>query len=432
MIYLRKPNIMKITIFTFLFFFLFSTLKAQCPEGIFFQTQSQIDQFIIDYPNCENLNGDLGVIAISAIHNLDGLQNLKSISGEVRLEFGNNYTSNININGLSNLEFIGSHFIIRNSSIPSVSNLFNNLETIGGILRIENNFYLRDFSGFNALINCGNIEILDNNKLLNLSGFNSIQNIDGYIWLRFNSPFDGETMEITGFQNLHSLSRSLTISDPGNPVIINAFENLEELGTGLHLDYISDNIDSFNSLRHLNIYGAYISVLGLLNVLPLENLTTVIDKITLIASDMTSLWGLENTNQFTDLEIKYNQNLSYCSLPNICTYLQNGGLAEISNNTAGCNSIQEVLDNCNMSIDSHELNSKIEVYPNPVKNDLNISLKDNDLKINKISLYDLSGKLIIEFKNQQKLNLSFYPNGNYVIVIDTDKGFISKKITIAK
>ena len=56
----------------------FLELNAQCPPGhVQFNSQSEVDQFIIDYPNCTVISGDLYISG--GITDLMGLQNITSI-----------------------------------------------------------------------------------------------------------------------------------------------------------------------------------------------------------------------------------------------------------------------------------------------------------------------------------------------------------------
>jgi hypothetical protein len=73
------------------------------------------------------------------------------------------------------------------------------------------------------------------------------------------------------------------------------------------------------------------------------------------------------------------------------------------------------------------LQDKVEVYPNPVKDNLYIK---SDLKSDsKISVIDMSGKLLKTFTGKsESYNLSDLPKGTYMILIDSDKGTIRKKI----
>ena len=56
-----------------LIFFQITTLSQPClPEGITFTTQAQIDSFQINYPNCNEIEGDVEIIG-DDITNLNGL-----------------------------------------------------------------------------------------------------------------------------------------------------------------------------------------------------------------------------------------------------------------------------------------------------------------------------------------------------------------------
>ncbi|GAA4164887.1 hypothetical protein GCM10022217_36190 [Chryseobacterium ginsenosidimutans] len=73
------------------------------------------------------------------------------------------------------------------------------------------------------------------------------------------------------------------------------------------------------------------------------------------------------------------------------------------------------------------LQDKVEVYPNPVKDNLYIK---SDLKSDsKISVTDMSGKLLKTFTGKSDAyNLSDLPKGTYMILIDNGKETIRKKI----
>jgi len=76
------------------------------PEGITFTRQSQIDNFLINYPNCTEIEGTVRIVGDS-IYNLSGLNVLQSIGGS--LIFSSNKEL-INLTGLENLVSIGGGF----------------------------------------------------------------------------------------------------------------------------------------------------------------------------------------------------------------------------------------------------------------------------------------------------------------------------------
>lgn len=77
---------------------------------------------------------------------------------------------------------------------------------------------------------------------------------------------------------------------------------------------------------------------------------------------------------------------------------------------------------------SHESIS-FKVYPNPTKNSINIKAQEQT-KLNRIQLRDLSGKLLHEEMNQRlpySIVLDNYPSGIYFILLETDDNRVEKK-----
>ena len=76
-----------------------------------------------------------------------------------------------------------------------------------------------------------------------------------------------------------------------------------------------------------------------------------------------------------------------------------------------------------------ELNSSthFSVYPNPAKNTLTI---DGDYT--SATIYNVFGKVVLTTDYQNTIDVTDLSNGVYFININTNKGYIIKKITIAK
>ncbi len=96
--------------------FTFHLAAQPClPEGITFTTQAQIDNFQTNYPNCTEIEGNVG-IAGDDITNLNGLNVLTSIGGDMEIGYmvmwwsckGNPFL--ISLAGLGNLTTIGGTF----------------------------------------------------------------------------------------------------------------------------------------------------------------------------------------------------------------------------------------------------------------------------------------------------------------------------------
>src|SRR5690606_22525758 len=61
---------------------------------------------------------------------------------------------------------------------------------------------------------------------------------------------------------------------------------------------------------------------------------------------------------------------------------------------------------------------EISIHPNPTKNFVNIS---SNKQLDEISLYSLEGKLLEKHANIQKLDLSKYPKGVYIVTVQSGK-----------
>jgi hypothetical protein len=80
-----------------------------------------------------------------------------------------------------------------------------------------------------------------------------------------------------------------------------------------------------------------------------------------------------------------------------------------------------------LSVNDSFLIDKINIYPNPTKNKLNITVNDS-LIINSVEIYNIMGQLMKTVKNSNELNISSLDAGVYFAKVITNKGNITKKI----
>ena len=82
------------------------TVCQDCPSGILiFNNQTEIDNFLLDYPNCTQLEDDVRINGwTSNSSNLLGLQNITSIIGDLSIKSTHNLED---LSDLENLTFIG-------------------------------------------------------------------------------------------------------------------------------------------------------------------------------------------------------------------------------------------------------------------------------------------------------------------------------------
>lgn len=104
---------------------------SPCPPGdLIFNSQEEIDDFIINYPDCQYLMGSL-IISGSDINDLSSFSNIIEINGNLIITDSSQLT---NLDGLSNVTSIGG--------TPFNGKAYNN----GGLIHIENNLILNNIS----------------------------------------------------------------------------------------------------------------------------------------------------------------------------------------------------------------------------------------------------------------------------------------------
>ena len=89
-------------------------------------------------------------------------------------------------------------------------------------------------------------------------------------------------------------------------------------------------------------------------------------------------------------------------------------------------------------IDEQSLSNQVQVFPNPGNGQFNINIlsENNDLKLNEIKVFDLSGREEVSIRkdilmgNEIFVDMTSLTKGLYIIRIVTNKGIITKKILV--
>lgn len=97
-----------------------------------FLTQSEINNFQNNYPECSQLEGDILIRGENNIADLSGLDVVTSCTGGLSIKWNYSIT---NLTGLDNLASIGGNLEIYNNDILNDLTGFDNLASIGGNLR---------------------------------------------------------------------------------------------------------------------------------------------------------------------------------------------------------------------------------------------------------------------------------------------------------
>jgi len=371
----------------------FATISfAQCPTGIIIlQTQAQVDNFTINYPNCNQILNGLQIGPDSGSSNISNLNNLQ---GLVQLDGGLNILNNPLLNDLtafSNLNQLEDIYLFNNPLITSFDGLqgitsindikleqsfvtdFSALSNIDDVhkLWIVNDTAINDLSGLSQLVILNFLE-LDNTHITNLNSFNLVNHSE-WITIKDNdfltsingfgtiTLIDNLTIlrnrqlstTAQSFQSLRNIQDNLIIKGNTNLSDISGFSSLESADT-IQLDQIlgSQDLATFSSLVQLSILRVtridnLISLNGLQNVV---NPTFISIENNPLLTNINAIGG-NDASFLTGMNIIGNPLLAVCNIPLVCSYLNNTtSIATINNNATGCATEQEIAAECNLNI----------------------------------------------------------------------------------
>jgi len=292
-----------------------------CEGDVVLRSQNDL----IDFANsdCQKIIGSLTIIdeptndeSLGDIFDLSPLNKLIEVTGYVSIINNPNID---NLIGLDNLERIGEALrIVENKNLVEINN-FNNLISVNGGLTIEFNENLENISSFNTLIYDSSIETGETNfdiaiqfnpSLIEINGFNQVQEVIGWFSIRDNLILS----KIEGFNNLETIGFNFYVVN--NPLdTINAFNNLETVENEFTLWNTNIiNLANFNSLANIGERFWLDYNHQLINLDGLSNLTTVGGAIRIgYFEGNTSLENIEalaNLNAALSLHMQYNASLT--------------------------------------------------------------------------------------------------------------------------
>ncbi|MEZ4966828.1 MAG: T9SS type A sorting domain-containing protein [Saprospiraceae bacterium] len=305
--------------------FAFAASDAQCPPSqVLLGNQNQVDNFPINYPGCTNpavlititgnnitnLDGLNGILATDNsiiirdnpnLASLSGLSNLSSIAVELKIENNDALTS---LTGLENLNWLGGHLSIEGNALLATLDGIGPIPSLGSYLNVSFNPVLTDISALSSITEVGPdyfngfLAIRNNNSLPAVNGLNLISETGSYFSLGSNPVMT----TINGLNGLHTVNGDFEIA--GNAM-------LSDLAAFASLTTVDGNLSIDNN-----------------------PMLTDLDEL-------TSLTTVNGT-----LTIASNPSLSDCDAQGICDFVAGQGLAVISNNASGCNSLSEVETAC--------------------------------------------------------------------------------------
>ncbi|SMC77013.1 T9SS type A sorting domain-containing protein [Moheibacter sediminis] len=398
-----------------------------------------------------NTSGELYISGNDSLENFEGLNNLTTLGyGQLHVRENNSLKS---FDGLENLTTIGGTLRFDSNPVLESIEALSNLTQInlfnGPYVQIHNNPMLTSISAFHNITRLGSLSIQGNHSLTNLNGLENVVRLD-YADDPAPDEFIGTSLQINGNNNLVSVDglRNLTFVGNnfhimGNPLLtsLQPFSSLVKVGCDLRINgnYVLTSLQGLENIEDIGTYvhcpGSWLQMSNhplILNVDPLENLVAAKPVVYDVQNNaqLQNLDGLENiaANQIEFLWIKNSPNLVVCNQTNICEYLSDNGVNDISGNAEGCSSPEEIIDICRLSVDEINSIDEITLYPVPTKNVLNVSIQ-NGAVIEHILIYDLNGKLIYQSNNDSsKFDISHLAKGTYLVSVKTSKGVHNEKI----
>jgi hypothetical protein len=415
---------------------------------------------LVGLHNVRCIKGDIIIFYNPLLTNLIGLGNLDTIGGNLDIQYNQKLTNFIGLNKLKSLGGYLSLWV--NDSLTSLKGL-ENLPVIGKDLIIISNNALQDLAGLDNVTSIGeSVSIFSNTSLKNFKGLDKLAAIGGSIMLQHNSSLTS----LINLSHLNSFHGTLWFYHNVAMIDLTGLENLTTV-VGIYIDQ-QESMKNLKGLDNLITNSGYLTVINnneLTSLTGLDNLTVIGNeedslagiscvanaKLASIASlsHVTSIWGpleirenfslpvlkgLENImpNSIKHLTITNNTFLPTCAVKSICQYIANpSGTIEIHDNASGCNSLNEVEEDCkHIGIEAMNFEPELTIFPNPAKDVLYLSLR-NDIAINDLVIYNLIGKKLIHLNPvHQPIDISAFIKGIYFIEVTSNNLRICKKLLI--
>ncbi|MFI1773831.1 T9SS type A sorting domain-containing protein [Thalassobellus citreus] len=404
------------------------------------------DTILDDYVTTTNIS-DVIVLDVS---NKD-INDLTGIEAFISLTTLNCRKNNLSILDLSN-----------NSSLTYLNCSLNNLIN----LDLSNNILLTNLIGFyNNLVSLN----VKNGNNINFTNFDARYNTNldciqvddaAYSttnWLKkddnasYNISCTGNTPELTYVpdnnfeQALITLGYDTVLDDYVTTTNISSVESLD-----ISNKAINDltGIEAFLSLTTLNCRKNNLSILDLSNNISLTYLNCSLNNINSLDLSnnilLTNFIGFYNNLvslnvkngyniNFTNFDARYNSNLNCIQVDDAnystTNWLKKDDATSYNVNCGGLiakssSSSKKVLNDTKQQLKI----SNYKIYPNPVKDVLNINL-DNGVIMQQVLFYNTYGQLIFSAKSN-KIDVSNFTRGIYFLEIETNQGKSNKKIIV--
>ena len=294
------------------------------------------------------VHGDFRINANEELDDINGLGSLQKIGGSLYINWNDSLRD---LSGLNQLDSIGGDFQLQHSGIDTLDGI-NNLDYVGGQFFMFYNDRLLSITGFNSLQYVGGIRMDYHRSLRSISGFENLERING----------DCEFISNWRLQHLPSLPHITTIEGnlriSGGPDLIDlsGLDSLRNIEGKLEL--LNTNLESLHGLEQLISCkgGLTLRYLSLLDLDPISNLKSIQGPLAITEmyylADLNGLNNLDPSSIYSlsdslDIIIRDNRYLENCSIDIMCEILDvKEKQVHIENNAPGCESPLDILTKC--------------------------------------------------------------------------------------
>ncbi len=344
-----------------------------------------IVHLIVSGQNIESLRGIeafIGLKSLSCGSNQLTTLDLSQNTSLIYLSCGSNQIANLNITQNSNLIYINCD----GNNLQEIDVTHNlNLEEL---YCVNNNLQSIDLSQNSNLTRL----IAENNQLSSIDLTNNINLTSCNVGIN-------NINEIDLSQNINL--RGLTIND-NNLTEIDVSNNLELRLLVIKSNPIEGDIDLSEHTNDMYVLQCENTLLSSINIKNGKNLL------------LNRMWAQDNPNLtciVVDDEVYANS--KSCDIPN---------------STGWCKDETAIYsEDCILGITEQSLQEAIQIYPNPVKNVLQIGT-ENNVVVKSVQVYDVMGKKLLETTNVNLIDVSSFANGLLFVKIETDRGAVMKKV----
>lgn len=250
------------------------------------------------------------------ITSLNGLNNLKEISGELEIHKNKLLT---NLTALKKLKKVSKLNIAQNPMLTSLEGLnsvsgsipngleinknkrlqnisqLSGITSVGEYIAITSNLSLQSLEGLHNIkttVNC-HVQIVSNNYLKDLKGLRSLSKVDGEVQIRLNPGIE----ELTGLEKITEIKKFLHIKNNDKLKNLEGLSSLKSIGKDFSITG-NKALKSLNGLKKLITIKGDLSISENPLLTNISGINTVKDSITRIAiyrnESLTELTGLNN------------------------------------------------------------------------------------------------------------------------------------------